>query len=162
MNLKELYHFQFLENSLKNNMAIPSIMGSHWGCSWIFCWSMEMGRFISFTPSNSSFDSANVLFLGLGGSWIGEPASFASWSLSRPALQCCVGYLIQSRLQQGAGQLSFAQIPRSGSPILIWPGSALLSSGLCYVWLAYVAIRAMVISGPELVSKALPAPLFLM
>lgn len=82
MNLKKLYHFQFLENSLKNNMAIPSIMGSQWGCSWIFCWSMEMGRFITFTPSNSSFDSVNVLFLGLGGSWIGEPASFASWSLS--------------------------------------------------------------------------------
>ena len=34
--------------------------------------------------------------------------------------------------------------------------------GLHCIWLAYVAIRAMVISGPEPLSKALSAPLFLM
>lgn len=59
-------------------------------------------------------------------------------------------------------QLSFAQILRSCSPILTLPGSALLSPGLHCIWLAYVAIRAMVISGPEPLSKALSAPLFLM
>lgn len=67
-----------------------------------------------------------TLVLGLGVSWVGQPASPPSSSQPRHVLQHCPGYLTQCSGEQGAGTTLLLSHPRARSPGLTPPKLALL------------------------------------